>query len=181
MRVRLGWKRKSSDAAERVNQRSPLPHEPGFVLAVRELRAIPWPAGLGKDQYPGLDRAVAAMLGQDKWTPSAHKRAITDDTYRRVVRKYLERGGFDHSMVEHARHSVAIARQCPLVGVAQASGGEHWWAWVRETVPRTDPAYRWLMDPPDVTGGLLANGRHRVTYLRLLCDPTFEVVTCAER
>lgn len=120
------------------------------------------------------------MLGRDQWSPTAHQRAITDATYRRTVRKHLEQAGFDDSMAEHARHSVTVARRYPLLGTALPSG-DHWWTWVRETVPRTDPAYRWLMDPPDVTGRLLANGRHRVTYLRLLCGPTFEMVTYTER
>ncbi|MGB5113387.1 MAG: hypothetical protein WBO08_17920 [Mycobacterium sp.] len=77
------------------------------------------------------------------------------------------------------RPAATLAAAAPLLGV-NLTNDEHWWTWAREQ-PTTNPFVRsWLISPPDITGGYL-DARHRITYLRFMCAPSFPVLVRHQR
>ena len=147
---------------------------------IRTLDSLPWPHGLGKAEYPCLERRLMALLGTGYLKPAVHQRAFaTNSDYRTVILEELGVRAWSHDVIDVAAAANALAGVAPLLGV-NVTNDEHWWTWARNQ-PTTNPFVRsWLISPPDITGGYL-DARHRITYLRFTCAPSFPVLVRYQR
>lgn len=147
---------------------------------LRTLESLPWPHGLGKAEYRRLERRLVALLGTGHLKPAVHKRAFEmNSDYKDVVLEELGARSWSRNVIDVAAAAATLAGASPLLGVNLTSD-EHWWAWAREQTT-TNPFVRsWLISPPDITGGYL-DARHRITYLRFMCDPSFTVLVRYQR
>jgi hypothetical protein len=146
---------------------------------LRTLASLPWPHGLGKSEYRRLERRLATLLGHRHLEPAIHKRAFeTSSEYKTVVLEELQARAWSSDVIDVAADAAALAGTAPLLGV-DLTNEEHWRTWAREQ-PTSNPFVRlWLTSPPDITAGIL-DARHRITYLRFMCAPSFSVlVRCA--
>lgn len=147
---------------------------------LRTLDSLPWPHGLGKSEYRRLERRMLALLGTGHLKPAVHKRAFeTNSDYKTVVLEELGARAWSRDVIDVAAATATLAGAAPLLGV-NLTNAQQWWTWAREQ-PATNPFVRsWLISPPDITGGYL-DARHRITYLRLMCGPSFSVLVRYER
>lgn len=150
-----------------------------LTYEIRALDSLPWPAGLGKDlEYPNLTRRLQRLLGGGYGNPSANRHAFeSDPAYREVLLAALTRAPWASDVAEIASAAAELARGAPLlgeelVGVRQ----EAWWAWAKQYGDQLR-VHEWLTRAVCfTTEGLFMSGRHRLTYLRLVRGPEFEVL-----
>ncbi|BBX30467.1 MULTISPECIES: hypothetical protein [Mycolicibacterium] len=151
-----------------------------FRYEVRALAALPWPAGLGKDEIPGLRRAMRDLLKAECDNPAAHERAFaTDARYRAVVDQWLSQASWSPSVVEVVSGATAFAHGVGCLGQAVEEGD-----WIDSARTHCDDhdiphGARWdggrfvagdyLLFPITVCDEAkgIDDGRHRLTYLRL--------------
>ncbi|MFA5605913.1 MAG: hypothetical protein WDA07_01805 [Leucobacter sp.] len=148
------------------------------------VRDLPFPHGLGKGEYPGLEKAMKALLGDDWSVPSANQAAFWTPAYQQAITTHL-RPIFDTrgDIVEIAREAASIASTSPLLDqVLPRSDG---WQRYAATLPdrqdfSTPTLASWTLWPPrlelnrphdPVTAAGLGDGRHRLSLLRSLIEP----------
>lgn len=151
-----------------------------FRYEVRTLASLPWPAGLGKGDYPGLRRAMRDRFKAECDNPAVHERAFaTDARYRAVVDHWLSKASWSPSVVEVVSGATAFAHGVGCLGQAIQEGD-----WIDSARTHCDDrgiahGARWdggpfvagdyLLSPITVCDESKAidDGRHRLTYLRL--------------
>lgn len=157
-------------------------------------RDLPFPAGLGKSEYPTLERAMKRLLGTRHDDTATNAAMFWTPQYQALIRKHLK------PHFDHAGDIVAIARAAATEARASALfdhviPGDGYAAYERYIVglpahPADQPngtareIARWIHNPPslyspDGTTFLVDNGRHRLSLLRSeveRTDPNFQVL-----
>ncbi len=146
---------------------------------IRPLRALPWPHGLGKSEYPELEWRMKRHLGAGHADRRVHEHALSGDPlYRMIAHEELGKLSWAGDLLEAVEEATRIASSSPLLGRALADvDGWRSWAWTfRDAV--SFPVYSWLSAPPRIISGTceIGDGRHRLTYLRLHRDPDHPVL-----
>src|SRR5690349_16622752 len=154
-----------------------VPADAQWKFTIKTLGELPWPGGLGKSEYYRLELRMKWLLGDRYANPDAHREAMASNPdYRLIVSEELRDERWAGRLLEVATEATVLARSAPLLNQPLPHQGD-WLAW---TYPYRDthgyPIYAWLSGAPKVEGGKLTDGRHRLTYLRLLADPDFEVL-----
>lgn len=151
------------------------------MIAVRDL---PYPKGLGKAEYPELESSMKRLLSQRWNDQAANERMFWTPTYQDLIRTHLEpkfaRCGDIVSIATlaaaNARTSQAFDRD--ITGTYQDAHVEY----RRGIAPLDDLMAAhgpitawWIIDPPslywDEQTWRIANGRHRLSYLRSIVQP----------
>ncbi|MCV7074871.1 hypothetical protein [Mycobacterium szulgai] len=140
-----------------------------LTFQIRPLGSLPWPAGLGKHggRYRRLEDALRALLATDDfWNPEAHRRAFvaSDSDYRRTVLTELKHQAWSADLLDGVDTATALARTAPLLNQPLESES----SWLDWAAPhRTDyPVWAWLTNGLNASESEIADGRHRLTYLR---------------
>lgn len=154
-----------------------------LTFQIRPLGTLPWPSGLGKygGSYRPLERAMRALLGDDDfWNPEAHRRAFVggDPDYRRIVLTELGQRAWSADVVDGVDAATALARSAPLLNQSLASMSP----WLDWAAPYRSnyPVWAWLTNGLNVGRSSIADGRHRLTYLRYHRPPEHEVLVRIE-
>lgn len=143
------------------------------------LDALPWPAGLGKTEYPELRDELKQLLGSGYHEPAAHERAFaTSLAYRDCVDRWLSMTDWSHTLVANVQEASNAALGMELLG--QAVDTATWVSFAEAYCRDAGMTYglRWrggpytagdyLLNPMMITAdGQIHEGRHRITYLRL--------------
>lgn len=149
---------------------------------IRPLALLPWPSGLGKGgRYRDLERAMRAHLGEDDfWNPEAHRRAFVDGDpdYRRIVLTELGKQPWTADLVDSVDTATDLARSAPLLNQPLDSESP----WLDWAAPRRSdyPVWAWLSNGLNAGESVIADGRHRLTYLRYHRPPEHEVLVRIE-
>lgn len=143
------------------------------------LDALPWPAGLGKTEYPELRDELKQLLGNRYHDPAAHERAFaTSPAYRECVDRWLSTTDWNHTLVANVQEATNAALGMELVG--QAVDTATWVKFAAEYCRAAGMPYDlrmrgglytagdYLLNPMLITAdGQIVEGRHRMAYLRL--------------
>lgn len=158
----------------------------GVIFEVPPLKSLPWPAGLGKQgSYKGLEKAMRALLGDDDlWNPDAHRHAFVSGNteYRRLILDDLCQWQWSANLVAAVDTATALARSSPLLNrrLELASTWYDWAAQYRDV--HGYPVWCWLTSPVEITNSAaLADGRHRLTFLRYHQPADHKVLVCTHR
>ena len=153
-----------------------------YVYRIRTLGSLPWPPGLGKNgRYRDLRKLLQAHLGEDLYhSPEAHQHALLngDNEYRRIVLEQLARQPWAADILEGYDEATRAARSAPLLNQRQENLSG-WLDWARpyQNTPAGRPIWCSLTDPIEVgPDEKIANGRHRLTYLRYHRPAHHEVI-----
>lgn len=149
---------------------------------VRSLGSLPWPPGLGKGgSYSDLETALRAYLGDDDLVdPEVHRRAFVggDPVYREIVVGHLSRRPWAKDLLDGVDAATEAARSAPLLGKSVPSEGP-WLDWA-DRYREVNPVWAWLSNGLHIAGARIADGRHRLTYLRFHRPPEHQVLVRAE-
>ncbi len=160
------------------------------VYTTIPIHELPYPHGLGKHDYPELERAMERLLGPRLHeNQRANEAAFWTTDYQGLIEKYLKpRFDRDGDIVDIARRATNIARENPLLGqriYGRPDPSQRYWEQLPD-IGEEQPRYvkTWVDWPPDFTlykDGIrrYADGRHRTSYLRSRIqqqDPDFEVL-----
>lgn len=152
-------------------------------FVIRPLETLPWPQGLGKHGggYRDLESAMLELLGEDNfWSPEAHRCAFAegDPDYRRIVLTELGKRNWSADLADGVDRATALARLAPLLDTSLASESP-WLDWASRH--RDDyPVWSWLANGLTVGSSAIADGRHRLTFLRYHRPPEHEVLVRVE-
>lgn len=150
------------------------------------VRELPYPRGLGKLEYKALENDMKRLLGDRQTDVDANKARFWDADYRTLLHRHLApRFDVDGDIAQIAREAVVRAEATGALGVSYRTTHE---ARDRYTAALPPPPYNrppgaegaidgWLRTPPqlyrDSAGTLsIGDGRHRLSYLRSLVQPT---------
>jgi hypothetical protein len=154
-----------------------------LTFQIRPLGSLPWPSGLGKfgGSYRDLERAMRAHLGDDDfWNPVAHRGAFIsgDPVYREIVLTELGRRAWSADLAESVDTATALARLAPLLSQPLTTESP-WLDWAAPH--RSDyPVWSWLANGLNVGESVIADGSHRLTFLRYHRPPEHEVLVRIE-
>lgn len=151
-----------------------------LIFQIRTLDSLPWPAGLGKQgNYRDLERALRAHLGDHFYCPRAHRRAfeVGDTEYRRIVLHALRQKAWSSDVIDAVDKASALARSAPLLNRPLESVAP-WLEWAQ---PHREsyPVWTSLTNPVAIGESFIAEGRHRLTFLRYHRPPEYELLVCA--
>ncbi len=146
---------------------------------IRPLGALPWPHGLGKSEYPDLERRMKRHLGAGYADRGVHERALLcDPLYRVIAEEELGKLSWAADLLAAADAATEIASCSTLVG-RSLTGVDVWQSWTWPLRERLGfPVYSWLSSPPRILPlqREIGDGRHRLTYLRLHRGPQHRVL-----
>jgi hypothetical protein len=146
------------------------------IFVLRRLDSLPWPAGLGKFEYPGLERRMRALMGSRWGDAEAHRDGLAANLeYRLIADEELSQAHWADGLLETVAEATRAARQAPLLN-RPLTGIAEWRQWAELYREQSGyPVFTTLAGLAHVCGDKLNNGRHRLTYLRLHADPSTEV------
>jgi hypothetical protein len=144
---------------------------------------LPYPEGLGKTEYKGLERGIKQLLGS-KWDQqSANEEAFWNSTYQDLIRTHLapifDRHGdiVENAAVAAAARASNVFDEVMNVDIDEADRR------YRAGLPSATTLFArlghaaatWALFPPsfypDGPVMRIADGRHRLSYLRSLIQP----------
>lgn len=151
---------------------------------------VPFPEGLGKLEYRGLESDMRHHLGFDFDKSAAHERAFWGDAYQAILAAHLS-VVFDPAgdIIDIAREAIVLARgnEYFQVDLADESATRYARAFppIARSLTRTEKEiFSWARYPPILFiakdgSSLITDGRHRLSYLRARiqrADPEFPVL-----
>jgi len=147
------------------------------TFQIRTLGSLPWPHGLGKAEYKTLEHRMQRHMGMDTYySRDAHRVSFdTDPIYRGIALDELCQTHWAQGLVELSARVVTAARTAPLLD-KPLTDSEPWCEWARNYDTREAYLRSWLINPIRVDANEIGDGRHRLTYLRLVTDPSFEIL-----
>lgn len=151
-----------------------------FRYEVRTLASLPWPHGLGKGEFSKLRDAMEGLLEAEYGDPAADERAFaTNDRYREIAVHWLSKADWSGTVVEVVTGATRLAAGVNILGhwveedrwrdrakaICDANGVAHGDYWNGGPYASGD----YLISPGiSVSERGMADGRHRLTYLRLM-------------
>ncbi|MDO2394747.1 transcriptional regulator [Mycobacterium avium] len=152
-------------------------------FAIRRLGALPWPHGLGKNAgdthpYKKLDTQLGSYLGDGRYDPAVHRRAYqsADPEYRRIVLDALNQMPWSIDLLDDVDAATTLARSSSLFDQPLPDDQSQWSDWARPYCTAKGLSRSWLGCPADIGPSRIADGRHRITYLRFHRPPEHEIL-----
>jgi len=149
----------------------------------RRLGSLPWPHGLGKNAradhpYKKLNQELESYLGDRCASPSTHQRAFlsADAEYRRIVLDALTQMPWSVDLLDDVEAGTNLARSSPLFNRPLPDDQSLWQDWARPLCAEKGLTRSWLGCPADIGSACIADGRHRITYLRFHRPPEYEIL-----
>lgn len=141
---------------------------------------VPYPAGLGKHEYPDLESGMRALLGRDYGDPSVAERKFWTPEYQELIRLHLA-PEFDPlgDIIDIAAQAASAAQASNVFDVPMPDAGsvgpdQRYWAGLPELLGG-HVVREWARRPPQIydrgTAWLIGDGRHRLSYLRARIEP----------
>ncbi|WP_156150400.1 hypothetical protein [Gordonia sihwensis] len=149
-----------------------------------EVQNLPYPQGLGKDEYPSLKSRMQHLLGNTWSNQDVNKNAFWTLEYQTILHEELS-AGFDRAgrIEDIVRDATELAQT--VAGFAQGAASVDESVFNSAVPAKTSNAYElWLRDTPILGTGsdgttFFVDGRHRTSYLRSFVqqrDPSFPVL-----
>lgn len=147
-------------------------------FVIRRLGGLPWPHGLGKNAghthpYKKLDTQLKNYLGDSRYDPAVHQRAYqsADPEYRRIVLDALTQMPWSIDLLDDVDAATILARSSSLFNQPLPDDQSQWSDWARPYCTAKGLTSIWLGCPADIGPACIADGRHRITYLRFHRPP----------